>query len=190
MTNHTPVTISNHDNRGSQMTCPHCGNVCPQKTSICCHCGRRSKDYRMCSECCEPIANDARYCPYCTQRVRRAVGQISSDKPTMDFEFRANRIGAFLSSGIITTFFKPPVIKAKGDKITLTRWTLFTLRTSHHEISLERLASVYLMDGVIWARLRFETLGGASTDMEQGGLSKRKAKQMAKLVEAAMKPMD
>lgn len=153
---------------------------------FCPHCTRRVLAYEYCSECREPVSIDAKYCPYCSQRIRHA--RPDSAAPTIDanIEIRASRLGCFLTTGSLTALFHPPVIHAAGDRVRMTSWSMLGLRIHDQEIRIERIASVRTTKGIFWDALIIETFGGTLDEIGQRGLRKSDARRLASIIKAAL----
>ena len=164
-------------------TCPHCGGECASGAAYCRHCARRVTGFVACEACKEPITTGASYCPYCTQRVPtardRALGELQ-------LTVTATNLGAFLTSGRLTSLFFPPIISASQGRIRVTKWTFLGLRTHHQEIQVTRVASVRYTKGVIWGGLLVETFGGAAEDLSEKGLRQEDARTMASQLKAVL----
>ncbi|MHC4247695.1 MAG: zinc ribbon domain-containing protein, partial [Planctomycetota bacterium] len=160
--------------------CPHCGAELAGGAMCCQGCGRRAVDYRTCPACREPVANEATYCPFCTQKVP-TERQLAAR--ALELEVRATRCGAFFTGGL-TGLFLPPIITVRGGLITVTKWTILGLRRHQQEINVDRVASVRYTKGIIWGALLIETFGGASEDLTQRGLRQADAREMADQLKA------
>ena len=170
--------------------CPHCGGEQQGEYKYCSHCGRRLVDFKSCPECDEPVSAQAKRCPHCAQPLshiaqRRPDEQVRA-VPNLNLEARATHLGAFFASGSITALLIPPVIRASNKRITVTKWSLFGLRTHSQEIQVSRVASVRHTKGVFWGALLVETFGGASEDLSEGGLKLEDARKMALNLKACL----
>ena len=132
-------------------------------------------DFRTCPSCREPVASEATYCPFCTQKVP-TERQLAARG--LELEVRATHIGAFFTGGL-TGLFLPPIITVRGGIITVTKWTILGLRRHQQEINVDRVASVRYTKGIFWGALLIETFGGASEDLTQRGLQQVDALEMA-----------
>ena len=163
--------------------CPHCGGEGDSKADYCRHCARRVTDFVACEACKEPITRGATHCPYCTQRVPtevdRALGQLQ-------LTVRATNLGAFITSGRLTSLFLPPVISVSEGRIRVTKWTFLGLRIHHQEIQVTRVASVRYTKGIIWDGILIETFGGAAEDLSEKGLQQVDARTMADQLKAVL----
>lgn len=92
-------------------------------------------------------------------------------------------LGALLTDQSVTALFYPPIMTITPGEIRIRRRQFLGLRTLDSKISISRIASVRVLDGVIWGGLIIETYGGAAGDLSIGGLDKDEARQTAKLIE-------
>ncbi len=164
-------------------TCPHCGAETASGVAYCRNCARRVTGFVACEACKEPITRGATFCPYCTQRVPTETDRALAE---LQLTVRATNLGAFLTSGRLTSLFLPPIISVSEGRIRVTKWTFLGLRIHQQEIQVSRVASVRYTKGVIWGGILIETFGGAAEDLSEKGLQQEDARTMANQLKAVL----
>lgn len=172
-----------------EIKCPHCLGEIDESAIVCKHCTRLVKEYANCPECAEIISQKAVVCPNCKYDFRTA--EDKNNKNALYEEFIknlnvtviANPIGAMLSEASLTALFLPPQIIINGENIVFKKWLLFGLRSFDQKITIQKAASVRILDGIFWAEIIIETFGGAMADFVLKGLDKEEAKRTMQILE-------
>lgn len=166
--------------------CPDCQEELPEEARRCRACGRWLRDCKACPQCGETVLEVARVCRFCEYDF--VADPLRRPRPAelvegLPHTLSATPLGGMLCESSITALFIPPRIVIGEKEIVLTKWTWLGLRTYEQKVSLERVASVRLLSGVIWAGLVIETFGGSISDLGITGLDKSEARETAALLE-------
>ena len=78
-----------------------------------------------------------------------------------------------------TKLLIPDTMVITNKDITVTKRKFLGLSNTEENVSLDRIASVRVVNGVIFSGLVLETTGGAVSDVTIGGLPKGVARQVA-----------
>ena len=78
-----------------------------------------------------------------------------------------------------TKLLIPDTMVVTDKDITVTKRKFLGLSNSEENVSLDRIASVRVLNGVLFSGLVLETVGGAVNDIHIGGLPKGVARQTA-----------
>lgn len=162
--------------------CPFCRSAVAEGAVKCAACGSNVGDIRICTRCSESVRANAKICPYCQTDLAPESPEATAllKEPWV---IEASPIGAAIVEQSVTALLYPPTMTITPTDIHIRRRMFLGLRTMDQKISVSRVASVRVLDGVIWGGIVVETYGGAAGDLAISGLDKEEARQTARLVE-------
>lgn len=122
-------------------------------------------------------------CPFCRSDLLPPQIEEAHALLAEPWIIESSPLGALLTDQSVTALFYPPIMTITATEIRIRRRQFLGMRTLDSKISISRIASVRVLDGVIWGGLVIETYGGAAGDLAIGGLDKEEARQTAMLIE-------
>jgi len=162
--------------------CQFCRSELTEGAMKCSACGANVGDIQICTRCSESVRANAQVCPYCqTDLTPKSPEATALLKEPWIVE--SSPLGAAIVEQSVTALLYPPTMTITPTDIHIRRRMFLGMRTMDQKISVSRVASVRMLDGVIWGGIVVETYGGAAGDLAIGGMDKEEARQTAKLVE-------
>lgn len=110
-----------------------------------------------------------------------SAGARAPQLPLFDFTIGATALGGFFCERAFTALVRPPELRITPAEATLRYWRMLGLRSVEIRIPANRITSVSLTTGILWAAISVET-AGASSDFELAGLKKKEARDMMLLL--------
>jgi hypothetical protein len=164
-------------------SCPFCLSSVSDGATKCPHCAANIGDIRLCPSCAEPVRETATICPFCRGDLLPPAFEEARALLADPWVIESSPLGGLITDQSVTALFYPPIMTITATEIRIRRRQFMGLRTMDSKISVGRIASVRVLDGVVWGGLVIETYGGAAGDLAIGGLDKDEARQTAQLIE-------
>jgi len=165
--------------------CKYCLEEVKEGAQRCPHCSSWLIEMKICPECGEEIKPQARICHYCgsPQIEYEEKEEMEEKLLSVSHKIVSSPIGALFCEGSLTALFLQPELRIERGEIHVRKWTLFGLRTYDQKISINKIASVRYLSGVIWGGIRIETFGGTISDIVINGLDKEEAQKTVSILD-------
>ena len=171
--------------RKPKVICKYCLEEVKDGAQRCPHCSSWLIEMKICPQCAEEINPQAKICRFCgaSQTQNQEEVQREERLASISHKIVASPIGAMFCETSLTALFLPPELHIEKGEILVRKWTLFGLRTYDQKISINKIASVRYLSGVIWGGISIESFGGAISNILINGLDKEEAQKTVSILD-------